>query len=380
MPLRHAPRLVLHAFVFCVLTFQTAAQLAPERRPTPHASDEIEDVIKVSAEEVRVPVAAFDEAGRFDPSLSSGDLLVREDGEAQKVTGVYRVPAYVLLLADTGGELNPAKTLSLTREVAAALVSALRPEDQVALMQVSSRVQLISGWSRDRPELTKAIHTKLLSGKGSMLAEGFMRAADYLRRSPAGNRHLVIISDGLDSGAEAGEWAEALKRLAASGITTHVISYTSLGRKAKGPSATRPREKNSAPEEVIWSIPHTRLPRDPRPDLREILEAKGGTVVDLDRLLRRGGEAKKQLARRESEFRELVDETGGGLWLPATADEMIEQAREVAREVDCQYVVTYRPLRPLAEAKAGEYRKLDVIARRVGLRVRSRRGYVAGLP
>ena len=29
-----------------------------------------------------------------------------------------------------------------------------------------------------------------------------------------------------------------------------------------------------------------------------------------------------------------------------------------------------------AEAKPGEYRKLDVISRRVGLRVRSRRGYV----
>jgi hypothetical protein len=59
---------------------------------------------------------------------------------------------------------------------------------------------------------------------------------------------------------------------------------------------------------------------------------------------------------------------------------MIEQAREVAREVDCQYVVTYRPRKPLTDAKPAEYRRLDVIARRVGLRVRSRRGYVAGLP
>lgn len=171
-----------------------------------------------------------------------------------------------------------------------------------------------------------------------------------------------------------------MKRLAASGITVHVISYTALGRKAPRPPATRPRERNSLPDEAIWSIPHTRLPGDPRPDLRDILEAKGGGVVDLDRLLRRGGELKKEMTRREAEFHDLAEETGGGLWLPAAAEEMVEQARAVAHEIDCQYVVTYRPRRPLAEAGAGEYRRLDVIARRLGLRVRSRRGYVARLP
>src|SRR3712207_7231009 len=52
----------------------------------------------------RSPVAAYDAGGRFDPTLSVEDLLVREDGEAQRVTGVLRLPAHVLVLADTGGE------------------------------------------------------------------------------------------------------------------------------------------------------------------------------------------------------------------------------------------------------------------------------------
>lgn len=373
-------RLLLLAFALCALS-HAAAQQSPSSHPAPPASDDVDqDVLKISAEEVRVPVAAFDEAGRFEPRLSAEDLLVREDGEAQRVTGVYRVPAYVLILADTGGEQNPAKSTRLTGEAAAALVSALRRDDRVALMQVGSRVELMRAWSKDRSELFEAFRTKLLSGKRSHLAEGFTRAADYLRQAPAGNRHLVVISDGLDSGGGRVELAEAMKVLAASGVAVHVISYTSLGRKAPRPPATRPRERNSLPDEAIWSIPHTRLPGDPRPDLREILEAKGGGVVDLDRLLRRGGELKKEMARREVEFHELAEETGGGLWLPESAGEMVEQARGVAREIDCQYVLTYRPRRPLAEAGAGEYRRLDVIARRLGLRVRSRRGYVAGPP
>src|SRR5215207_7120470 len=122
----------------CVMTPEAAAQ---------------EDVLKVSVEEVRIPVAAYDAGGRFDPTLSVDDLLVREDGEPQRVTGVYRVPAHVLLLADTGGELNPLKTARLTGDVAAGLVSALRDGDRVALMQVSNRAELLQGWSGDLPEV-----------------------------------------------------------------------------------------------------------------------------------------------------------------------------------------------------------------------------------
>jgi VWFA-related protein len=347
---------------------------------TPEAAAQ-EDVLKVSVEEVRIPVAAYDAGGRFDPTLSVDDLLVREDGEPQRVTGVYRVPAYVLLLADTGGERNPLKTARLTGGAAAGLVSALRPGDSVALMQVSGRAELIQGWTGDLPGAAKTVETKLLSGKRSVLAEGLVRAAEYLQKAPAGNRHLVIISDGLDSGGGLLKYEEALKRLAVSGVTVHVISYTSLGLNAKRPPTTRPRGKNSMPEEGIMSLPKDdATPGDAVPSMRGIMEAKGGGVVDLDRLFRRGGQLKKQLEQREAEFGELAAETGGALWLPSTTDEMLRQAAEAAREIDSRYVVTYKPRRPLADAKAGEYRKLDVLARRQGLVVRSRRGYVARLP
>lgn len=340
-----------------------------------------QDVLKVSVEEVRIPVAAYDAGGRFDPTLSVDDLLVREDGEPQRVTGVYRLPAHVLLLADTGGESNPAKTARLTAEVSAGLVSALRPGDTVALMQVSDRAELIHDWSNDLPAVAKAARTKLLSGRRSALAEGLARAAGYLRKAPHGNRHLVIISDGLDPGGPPPKYEEALKTLAASGVIVHVISYTALGLKATRPPATRPRAKNSMPEEGVMSVPKSDAdPRDQVPDMRGIMEAKGGGVVDLDRLFRRGRKVKGELARREAEFGELAAETGGALWLPTTADEMLRQAEAAAREIDSRYVVTYKPRRPLADAKPGEYRRLDVLARRQGLTVRSRRGYVAGLP
>ena len=55
---------------------------------------------------------------------------------------------------------------------------------------------------------------------------------------------------------------------------------------------------------------------------------------------------------------------------------MIREAGEVARDVDAQYVLSYKPIKPLNEAAPNEYRRLEVFSRRVGLSVTARRGYV----
>jgi len=76
----------------------------------------------------------------------------------------------------------------------------------------------------------------------------------------------------------------------------------------------------------------------------------------------------------------ITDETGGQLLLPLTGEEMIAKSNEVARAIGAEYVVTYRPKRPLAEAQAGEYRKIQVQSRKVGVTLQSRRGYVVPTP
>jgi VWFA-related protein len=355
----------LRNLILALLTLQVCAVITSAQQ-----TDLNQDVLKIPVEEVRIPVFAS------DGQLSASDLFIREDGVAQSVRGVYRVPAHVLLLLDTGGELNPLKTVRLTTEVAVEFTSKLRPEDSVAVMQVNGKVELISNWSKNHSDTIHSIRTKLLPGKRTLLTEGLMQAVENLQKTPVGNRHLVIISDGLDNSNRRLELDEVMKDMTTTGITVHVISYTSLTDKVYTPSVSRPREKSSVPQELILAMPHTHDPRDPSSyDMKDILQAKGGVTVDVDRIFRRSG-IKKEMALRELEFAQLAEETGGVAWLPETANGMILQASEAAREIDSQYVVTYRPLRPLAEAKPGEYRKLEVISRRVGLHVRSRRGYV----
>jgi hypothetical protein len=73
---------------------------------------------------------------------------------------------------------------------------------------------------------------------------------------------------------------------------------------------------------------------------------------------------------------QLAQESGGRFLIGKTADEMVNDGAEIARDIGAQYVVTYKPKRPLASAPPGEHRELTVAPRRVGLRLRSRRGYV----
>ncbi len=78
-------------------------------------------------EEVRLPVIAVDQFGHYDPTVVPDDILVLEDGVAQQIKSVRHIPANVLLVLDTGGELSGlggvSKRTSLTRDVAAELLN-----------------------------------------------------------------------------------------------------------------------------------------------------------------------------------------------------------------------------------------------------------------
>jgi hypothetical protein len=79
-------------------------------------------------------------------------------------------------------------------------------------------------------------------------------------------------------------------------------------------------------------------------------------------------------------LKSIAEETGGKISLPLNGDQMLAESNEIARAIAAEYVVTYRPKRPLAEAPAGEYRKVEVASRRVGLYLHSRKGYVVPSP
>ncbi|HKN83094.1 MAG TPA: VWA domain-containing protein [Pyrinomonadaceae bacterium] len=362
-----------HSTLLC--RAQTSAPAAPSKAPETQV---VQDSVRISIEEVRVPVTAIDAAGRFDPTVVIDDLMLREDGVVQQLRGLYRIPGSVLLVLDTGGEQNLAKSVRLTREVAEALVSAMQNDDQIAVMQVNNRVELVQEWTRNKPDVIHSLEKRLFPGKQSALGVALVAAAQYFDKVPSTNHHLVLVSDGVVRKTTEPELEEAFKSMIAANITVHVISYTSLGLKAKKSEPTRPRVKSAVDKNLIDALPNARFKEDPTPDLKTSMGAKGGVAIDIDRLL--GVGIKKTLKEREKQFLAITEETGGTISFPASAAEMVDQAADVAREVDSQYILSYRPLRPRNSATANEYRRINIFSRRAGLNVRARRGYVATIP
>lgn len=369
------------ALVFLVSPVHSSAQtLKPSPTPTPASRTDSQDQVRVFTEEVRLPVSATDAQGHYDPALEIDDVLVLEDGVAQTVRSVRHIPANVLFILDTGGDANGlsglSKKTSTTRAVALKIIARLREGDRIAVLQSSDRAELLQPWIDDVDQVVRVLSTKLFAGKRSRIFETMTRAAQMLSEQPEGSRHVVLVTDGVETPGGRLSLDEALKQVLAARATVHVISYTTFVRQKIDQRDGKLVTKNNpiANDPVIANDPT--LP----PGVN-----RGGPTfgvgITFDPAMRRVRKAyEADTKKSEKWLTALAEETGGRIFLPKSTDEMIAQSEEVAREIGAEYVVTYRPKRPLAEAQPGEYRKIEVASRRVGLYLRSRRGYLVPNP
>lgn len=371
--------LIFAAFAFAIFTASTAsAQSGVRPKPTPTPQDD--EAERIYTEEVRLPVFAYDEQGRPDIHLENDDVLVVEDGVPQQVRSVRRVPASVVLVLGTGWDLDPIVRANDTRDIALSVIGGLREGDRLAVIQFNDRVDTLQGWTPERLAAARAIKAKLASGSGSNLSKAVKRATEMLAETPVGNRHLVLVTDGIDM-ASSKDREDAVKRLIASQATLHVISYTAVaGEAVKKPWWKNPPEKPGAAQtradQATVGIDPTRPPGMRGPGINPVSVNSGITFDPA--LKRRRKEAEAQMMRGEARLKTLTEETGGRILLPETVEGMVAEGAAVARDIDSQYVVTYSPKRPLRRAPATEYRKVHVAGRRVGLTLRARRGYVVG--
>jgi VWFA-related protein len=332
--------------------------------------------VRVFTEEVRLPVAATDAYGHYDPTLEIQDVLVLEDGQPQQIRSIQHLPANVLLLLDTGNELG-LKDTRLTRDVAMRIISALHPDNRIAIMQFTTKPELLQSWTTDRAAIAKVLKTKLNPGKSSRLANAIAAASDQFKDTPAGTRHIVLITDGVNAPGGQVTMTSALKQLNSRQVSVHIVSYTVLARQTlqtqtkviRGGDGVQ-RDANPASNPVANGDP-TLPPGTTRTPGFKIV------TIDTDVAMRRKRKEYERATRAsEEQLVAIVEESGGRILLPDSIESLMSQAETISRDIGSQYVITYRPTRPLASAKPGEYRKIEVASKRVGLHLRSRQGYV----
>ncbi|HZM99465.1 MAG TPA: VWA domain-containing protein, partial [Pyrinomonadaceae bacterium] len=368
--------LLLMAVLFSVGATQISSQEPPKPKPLPSPTPEKEqDSVKVFTEEVRLPVVALDAYGHYDPTLELDDVLVLEDGVIQQLRSVRHIPANVLFVLDTGGESSGmggmSKSTSLTRQVASQLVSKLQEGASIAVMQSGNKAEMLQPWTTDKNAVLKTLRSKIISAKRSRISEAIVDASTQMSERPEGSRHVVMITDGVDSPGGKVDREQALKKLVAARATVHIISYTEFVRQKdernNSSIVAGPRPPNSDPIRATDPTQPPGQTRSPSYSVR----------IKFDpamRKLRKAYEA--EVKKSEQALKNVAEETGGKMILPLNSEEMLAQANDVARAIGAEYVVTYRPKRPLAEASPGEYRRIEVASRRVGLSLQSRRGYV----
>ena len=379
MSLRH----ILFSFVLLVTLLAAAnsyaqnPQLKPSPSPTPKFETKSEDQepVRVFTEEVRLPVNATDTYGHYDPTLEVDDVLVLEDGVPQQIKSVRHIPANILLVLDTGGDSNGlgglSKKTSTTRDVALRVISRLRQGDRIAVLQSSNQAEVVQPWTSDVDKIAHVLRCKLFATKRSRIFETMAKAAQMLSEQPEGSRHVILITDGVESPGGKVAVDEAIKQIVAARATVHIISYTEFVRQAsdKPPSNVIAGTRSGCSDQIIAN--NLTMPPEPA------RTPSFGGGIRFDPAMKKVRKAYEAETRKSEKWlTELAAETGGRFFLPISTVEMIAKGEEVARDIGAEYVVTYRPKRSLAEAKPGEYRRVEVASRRVGLYLRSRRGYV----
>lgn len=350
--------------LFTVLFAFAISSAAQTPTPTP---DEDE---KVFTEEIKLNILAFDRSGKFASGVTKDDLVIIEDGRIHQAESVRRIPANVLILLDVGNE-NPAgknkKTLS---EAAIALVNSLQAEDSIAVIQYADNVEFISEWTTDKTALVPLLkERKLGQGVRSVFYQALDTALKFFQKSPLENRHLVLITDGIDSFNDAKLRESVTRNLLSSDINVHILSYTEMAKTSinVNNSILQKGEPNPrrVPEEVLITLP---------PQQQDVLRSPRIGSINTDReMMKKRREMLANLKKSEEFLTKIAADTNGDIFLPQTTQEFLEKIPQIAKIVDASYVVTYIPKRPLSEVKADEERVIEVISRREGLQIQARR-------
>lgn len=370
---------VLNALLLCVIA--SFAALAQQ----PSATPPTEETLRIPSEEVHLTVLAHGAYTGFLPKLRPNDIVVYEDGVAQTITSMRNTPASVMVLLDTGAALTFAKSAAMVRVSAKILVDNLPEGSTVSAMQYHEKPETIAEWTDDRSSIIDRLEKGVRSGRRSMLSEALTSATGAFKSRPAENRHLILVTDGLDASSAIKADSEELRRIAEANIVVHIISYTQIeqkgaelaGRRVKiNTRPSKPRVPDYIFDDMIRGLP---IRTEAKEFLKNMNEAQQIIIIDLDserRKMLRG--RREEWSNAEEQLTEIAAETGGSIAVPISAVDLWKSASEVARSIGSHYDVTYTPAKTISDAGVAVKRNILVESKVESIKVRTRRTLIAG--
>lgn len=201
---------------------------APKRNPV---DTDDSDVVKLRIEEILLPINVRGSNGKLPARLDKKDFIVAEDGKRQEITSVHRSPANVLFLIDASSDLSATKDIhkdiNINRDIALNVIRGLADDDQAAVITYADKVDLLSGWTKDKTAVRDTLSTRFKQGIKSDFYNAIFYAATEVLPKVEERRSVVLITDGVDSFDNL-LFEEALAALHRARATIYVISQNAV--------------------------------------------------------------------------------------------------------------------------------------------------------
>ena len=377
--------------------------------------DQHDQVIKLEATLVTVPVIASDRDERYIPDMRREDFALHEDGVKQEIVFFATVnePFHVVLMLDTSASTQ--EKLGQIKRAATTFVEQLKPADRVKIISFDDEVRDLSEFTNDRVELGRAID-QTRPGQGTRLYDAVAHALRELRPIK-GRKAIVLFTDGVDMHSDSARYEDNVGAVEESGVIVYPIRYDTraeteallrsqggLGGIIKHPPVgttpttvpggnrvpqlpplgpptgdvrippvgpplprTTPYPGSRRPDD---RFPDSRYPQDNRipdvgnPEPRKYPRRDDTVTVELDALYK--------LADRY--LNDLAAKSGGKLSRADTLYSLPAAFEQIAAELRTQYALGYYPSNA---ARDGSYRKIQVRTSRKSVVIRARPGYRA---
>lgn len=243
--------------ILCLLTLLTCSALLPTAL---FPQEPPQNVIRVNVNLVLVDATVKNKAGQIMVDLKQENFELREDGTQQKIEIFSRdeLPLDVALVLDLSDSIGP--FLVPLRQAANIALSALKPEDQVALFTFSTEAEMHVPFTHDKSQIADMIGG-FQAGGATNINDAIFLPAQYLLNAPQKDRRVIIlISD--DVGTSAG--GQGTRDIVTEAIASDAVVYN-----LKIPG---------------YNPPETRMAAAMTPglvDIRKVVEQTGGEVFNV---------------------------------------------------------------------------------------------------
>jgi Ca-activated chloride channel family protein len=293
---------------------------APEPPKKAEPTEEPGEILRIESKLVAVPVSVTDPKGEPIRGLKPDDFRLEEEGRLQQLVALGdpgQTPVELSLVFDVSGSVY--ERFKFQQEAAARfLKQVLKPKDAVSIFAIGLYSKMALGRTTDFTNALAGLMSITPTKEGTAFFDTVGDAAKYIgKTAEPGTRHvIVVISDGEDNNSDRYHLRDTLQELQRSDCLFYSINPS-------GPS--------------IW----------------------------LNKVSLKGHQGMTSLAQQ----------TGGSVFLPEKFEELDAVFRQIAAELQAQYLLGYYSTDERAD---GGFRKIAVnVPRRPDLRVRARQGYYA---